>query len=679
MKLNSNNARILKIFLTAFVYLALLSPLFLYSGEMESALDTFVFKRIMGDYLITRFPGIYYTIIAFFALAALVILMLAVNTFFSVKTPPPDVIKVKLKTWEVNASFQDYLMFDKQRRVSLLPGFRSGKAIKIVLALLYFAVSLLPLLEGNNAVTGILTSIPFIVYGMQGILDREKRKTDLILKIIILLLFIIVLSGSIYIIALDINMGSFKSSFSAKTICSAPEVLEKSGINVDAEKFYDMAIVLDPENALPYLKKGMFMEKRGDLKQATLNYRKAVVFDPDGFYSYYRLENIYALDGKNEKALEMFNKVRLRKPDFAPAYYSASKILLESGDIDRANEMIDISISINVNDIDSYRLKARIMTKAKKYREAVQAYNTAIKINPGTAGLYSEKAEALFEMVRLDEAFYNIEKALRLNADDAENYFIKGKIVLVQNKFDNAVKNFKKALKLKPDFILAKGWLALAALESGDSGTAKEEIEAALQNGNKTAELHFIYAFILSESQNYDAALQEIDRAISLDGSQSSYFSLKGEILLRKGDTGPVEGLVAAASKINEKDGYVQYVKGRYFLQAGDFNRAAEAFDRAVELNPYFSRAYAGQAAAASYLDNREKADDSLYSAVTLKPDDYYNYYAKSVIYLNSKRYTSALTSIDKALEMNGNDVELNTLKLKILNLAGLENTNINH
>lgn len=574
---------------------------------------------------------------------------------------------IKLSASEVKASYENYLNDDYIYGPSLLPGFRSGKKTRKVVALVYGAVSLLPVLDGNYLVTAALVSLPFIVYGIQGIFHRKARKVDLKLKIAILLCFLLIFAASTYFIAFGIRTGTFRSNFSVKAICSIPEIFKKLKISTDEEMFYNAASALDKGNILPYLKKGMIMEGRGDLIQAEYNYKRAIECDPQNYEPRYRLGRIYAAEKKGDKALEMLENVQIRNPGFAPGFYEAAKIYLEKGDISRADRMIGIALQISGNDAEVHRLRARIMAEKRDYKEAVISYSNAIRLNLKAAGLFSEKALVLLESNRLDEALYNIDKAIKLGKNEADYYFIKGMVLFGQNSFNKALDSFKKALELKPGLVLARGWLALTAGEMGDGGTAAKEMEAALKSGEDIAELHFINARLLSEGQNLDIALNEVDRAISLDKGRSAFYSLKGEILLKKGDMAGTDRMLQTALGINDKDCYAYYVKGRYFIRLNDIPKASEAFDRAIELNPYLSRAFAGRAVSASLMNDREKADDLLYAAMKLKGGDYYNYYAKAFLYFNKKRYPGALASINKAIEMNGADVELNELKQKIL------------
>lgn len=676
MNLKLNDARVFKILLTVLIYMLVLSPLYFFSSKIEGFIDALGLNQFKGSFIGEYYP---YILIAFFALLILGILIFIMNKVAvnrpSVRTSTQlsiqpsksvDAITVSIKSMEITSSYEQYLNYEGYFGASLLPGFRSGKGLKKAAALLYFIVSLLPLLEGNEMITAVLISIPFIVYEVHGLVSKHSRKVDFKLKLLILICFTAIFAFSSFMTYMDIETGNFRSDTTVKVICSVPDILEKVHIKVDPISFYDAAASLGKDNSLPYIKKGSYYEKAGRKKKAEESYLSSIPKGADNYEIYYALGRLYLKQDDKARALEMFKTSQSRNRKYSPAFKEGAKLLLEGSDLDKADKMNDKALKIDENDIEAYELKAKIMLAQKNYKDAITAYTRAIRIKPGRAELYSEKAYALIAAKRMDEALFNIDKALKLRPDSADNIFVKGSIEMVQNSFDGAVESFKRSLQLKPDLLLARGWLALAYLKKGDSKTAKEEIEKAMKNGDGIPLLHFVRAYILSRTQSYDEALIEINKAISTDGKQADFYGLKCEILLKKGDSSAAHEQVLAALAADADNDFANYAKGRYLLSINDYKDALDAFDKAIAINPYLARAYAGKAIAASMLGDKDTADNNLYVAMNMETNDYYGFYAKAVINYNQKRFMGALTALNKAIEINGQDAELTALKMKV-------------
>lgn len=665
-----NKFRTLKIISLMLAYASLSGMMFVYLNRMGSFSGDFPLigkvAEQLGDW------GLPYPRSLVALLYALVISGIAVVVAGKLmgNGKPKGIIEVRLKDSEINSTFDRYMNDLKYYGSSLLPGFRSGKKINAFIAILYFLASLLPILEGNYLIMVAMICLPFIIFGLQGIMSREKRKVDLFIKIIIVVFFTAIFGISSASIINDIRSGSFKSGTAVKVICSLPDVLKKLNIPAREDLFYDAASYLDKGDDLPYFKKGIFLEKAGDFKAAKLNYTKALLLDAGNYDAKYRLSKIFIAEGNTDKALELLKEIRTGKPDFIQVFYDEAKLLADIGKYDNAEKKINIYLSNYPENIGAYRLKALILKGLGDLKGVVDVYNKAIEADHSNALLYKERANSLLTIDRLNEAFYDIEVALKLEPKDPESYLIKGMVMTGLNDFGAAAENYKKSLEIMPDNPMASALLEATWLKTGYRNAASVglEIEKAVSNNDGNAGLHFIYAGILSDAGSYDKALQEIDKAVLLDKSRFEFYSLKCEIMLKKGKSDSVGKLIETASTLNAEDDYFNYVKGRYFLSINNYSSALQAFNKAIERNPYFVRAYAGKAAVLSMTDDLEKADESLYTALEMDPDNYYSLYAKAAISYAQKRPQSALTLLNKALEAGGQDASLIDLKQRIEN-----------
>ena len=686
MNLKTNNTKRLYVLLAILIYLSFGSLASLYFYQMRDGFDAVFLNWItMGDISLSL-PYLSTGVIILLAILVPTIVFQVVlklkagraHSDLYITVPPKKekdeaVIRVKLLSPETNSTFEDYFNYRYQTKIFILPGFRSGLNTRKVAVVFYYLMSLLPLMEGNYLVVGVLISIPFIMFGFEGIINKAKRKTDLLFKIFVLFCFILIFTMSTYFSVLEIKIGNFQSNFVVNVLCEIPDNMKRLNIDVDSEKIYNTAVVFGRTNPLPYFKKARDQEVKGDLKNAEISYLIAIVNGADNYEVHYRLGRLYVYMGENDRALRELKKTQSQNPTFAPAFYEAAALFLEKGDIKEAERLTESALKADKNDWNAYKIKSRVLLAENKYPEALQAINKAIEISPKTVSLYREKAEALLKTGNLEEALFTAKAAIKIKIDDAESYYLLGTILSRKYEYIEAADQFKKAISIKPDYALSRGGLALAAMGTGDLKAAKEEMDRALQNSDLSAPMHFMNARLQSELGNYTKALSEIESALTIDGSQSIYFSLKGEILLNSHQYENVEEQFKKALSLDSYNEHAYFVKGMFLLQLDNFIAAEEAFKASLKVNPRMSRAYAGRAVALNAMNDSKGADESLEIAMGLNASDFFCYYAKSIVHYERKLNLKAQEDINKAIELNPGVVSLYIHKSRILKALNME------
>lgn len=671
MKYKTENTEKLKLILLVLLYLTVISPSYLYYEQIKGVLSSFKPLQTLNSYL--GIPTFYYYIII---IVLTILLILSIVTIFIIKSltakPLINKIQISLKSFEITAVAEDYKII-KEYKSSLLPGFRKGIFRNKLIAALYFLFALIPAFEGNYIIVAFFYSLPFFVFGIQGVVNIKLRKTDFVIKLVLLFCFAAILSASAYFTAIAIKYEYYKSPFLMKALCSTPGILRTINLTVDEELFYEYAGFFDNESTLPLLKKGELLKRKGDQNGAKEAYQYAVLIDSTSVEAYFQLSKLYEKEGRTDKALKLLRKVQLLNPSYAPSFYEEARILLKTNEFDKAEIQINKAIGVNKNEVQYHLLKANILKAQKKYEAADLELKKAIDLKPGKIISYTERAKLLLEDKKFDEVQLILKSALTLNPNDPESNYLKGILMLKQNNFSEAALSFKKALSLKPDFLLAEGYLASALFESGDEQGAINKLDDALLRGSNIAELHFIKASQLNYKSSFNDAIKEIDRAILLDNNQAEYYCLKAHILLQQSKTNEIEYLLTKAASIDERDENIYFIKGMYLIWLGNYEAANAVLDKCLLYNPYLSNGYALKAITENALNDREKSDENLEKALDFKPGDFYNYYIKSIVYFNRQLNTQALTAINKAIELNDTNADVYLQKYDILNKLGLE------
>jgi tetratricopeptide (TPR) repeat protein len=241
---------------------------------------------------------------------------------------------------------------------------------------------------------------------------------------------------------------------------------------------------------------------------------------------------------------------------------------------------------------------------AKVPAEARAAYDQAIKaVNAGdSATAISELARALalypqylralndlgvlyLKLNRLTEAAATFNQAITLNA---RFYFPRLNLAVVRNHqgdYQEAVNIFSKLLKEQPSLSQARVPYAeaLSGLQKWDDAAA--QLREALQDKNLTlplqAEAHLKLGVLLNQQERYEAAVKELEQAITLQpDSASAHLYLGAAWLQLKKLTEAERALVKAYELAGNRVGTAQLLLGQIYHAQQKYDLALRAFEQ---------------------------------------------------------------------------------------------------
>ena len=93
--------------------------------------------------------------------------------------------------------------------------------------------------------------------------------------------------------------------------------------------------------------------------------------------------------------------------------------------------------------------------------------------------------------------------------------------------------------------------------------------------------------------------------------------------------------------------------KGISFAKSGEYQKAIECFDKAIDLNPNFAEAYCNRGVTYCHLKQYERAIEDYAKAIELNPNLAEPYCNRGNAYFYLKQYERAIEDYDKAIELN--------------------------
>jgi len=137
-------------------------------------------------------------------------------------------------------------------------------------------------------------------------------------------------------------------------------------------------------------------------------------------------------------------------------------------------------------------------------------------------------------------------------------------------------------------------------------------------------------------------------------------------------------------TSVTNPSAYDCYLQAReYFYRPGDsgFEEAEALYEKAIELDPGFGRAYSGLASlhflrfklylTASFETIEQKTLELALHAVRLDPDDYRAHWVLGRLYCHQGKHAQSLAEFDRALRINPNDANLLAISAEHLVYCG--------
>jgi tetratricopeptide (TPR) repeat protein len=285
------------------------------------------------------------------------------------------------------------------------------------------------------------------------------------------------------------------------------------------------------------------------------------------------------------------------------------------------------------------------------------------------------------DLLRLAET--ECRTALQQDASNPEAQYYLGQTLKEENRLDEAASAYQDAIRNDKDMSEAHAGLGLVRLAQGNPAEATASFKQAinLNSGNSTA--HYGLGRALLAEGQIDAALKEFNTSEYQNRNSAPLHIAKGEALNAQGNTvGAIKEFQAAIGIHPElPDAYLHIADIRD--ARGDVEHAIADLHSGLELmpgNPELLQRVGDESLRIEKLDDAIKAyeqamNDPAHSAAAAKglTRAYYLKSSKEVggAYLSSNDFETAKRSLDRAVQLNPNDMELRLAMAKIRSLSG--------
>ncbi len=302
--------------------------------------------------------------------------------------------------------------------------------------------------------------------------------------------------------------------------------------------------------------------------------------------------------------------------------------------------------------------RAEINSLEGDYQKAINNLNKVIESNPENAHYYFLRGNYKNDAWDHKGAINDYIKAIEIDPEYANAYRKCGYIRSFHSDYENAIKDFSEAIDLGESRSIDYFRRAGAKNEIGNQHGAevdkkiaesikpnlqdifREEIRYYYDSIERNSQNYLAYvssARIKLEIQEYDSAIEDLDRAVLLNPHYANSYYLRGnaKLLLRKSIATKTKESIKdfTAAILIHPNHYSAYInRGIAKIKSGDFKGAIDDCNKAIEINPSKSLPYINMSTAKTKLKDFQNAINDLKRAIKLSPNNANAYFNMALI-----------------------------------------------
>ena len=390
------------------------------------------------------------------------------------------------------------------------------------------------------------------------------------------------------------------------------------GDDAAAEKDYREVLRLNPKNQEAYLYLGTLYAKRSDYGEAEKTFQQLIKLDPNSFLGYYyagkvmvAAKNFPAAEKYYQKALDL-NKSELvlldfallrerqERPQDALVYYNKiteinpnnelvrkrkAEILVGQKKYDQALDELKRVEQVETNPADTRTKIGLLYVEQGNFDDAATEFNLVLGSEQGNYRVHYYLGTVYTELSESAKAIAEFHKIPKDNEHYVESRLQLAYLYDKQNKYDDALGALKDALTKKPGDAEIEGFMVGVYQEKKDYPTAIELARKMVATDPKNDKFHFTLGAALDQNKQRDDGMTEMKKAIELNPANAQALNYLGYSYAEKGtNLGEAEKLIKRALDIEPEDGFYVDSLGWVYYQKGDYKRAVEQLERAVNL-----------------------------------------------------------------------------------------------
>ena len=309
-----------------------------------------------------------------------------------------------------------------------------------------------------------------------------------------------------------------------------------------------------------------------------------------------------------EKAIDMFDRALQMDPDHSDALNGKGVALTRQGAYDDALELYRQALlrqddnGIRMNVALTYYLKGERDTADRLFEEVAARDDSYLELFDFLSGVGNAQEAydigvSYLRQKRLDQALENFEQALAADPKFAEAINAKGVVLTHKGQYEEALELYEKAATLEPGQLGFRLNVALIHYLKGDPKKADVLYRQVIAQDDSYEGLLDFLADVESAGENYriaaaylqqqefDKALERLDRALDTDPEMGDAYNARGVVLTHKGRYDEAFSMFEKADALMPSNPGVRLNMAIVRFLEGRRNEAAVLYQQVIEID----------------------------------------------------------------------------------------------
>lgn len=209
--------------------------------------------------------------------------------------------------------------------------------------------------------------------------------------------------------------------------------------------------------------------------------------------------------------------------------------------------------------------------------DSIEILNQLIQEDSTDYQLFLRRAVYLVDRGKFDPALRDLMQALELNQTDPQIYLLLSDIYFLLEMPQNSIDALHKTLEIDPKNQIAFLKLSEIYLLKGEYKTAQRYAESAIKLNTENAEAYYLKGIARLEMSDTADALMNLRISASLDTTNYMTFMQMASIYSARSDSSCKHYYIKSLS-LRPNDEKALYLLGRYYQEAGDFEKALNTY-----------------------------------------------------------------------------------------------------
>lgn len=359
----------------------------------------------------------------------------------------------------------------------------------------------------------------------------------------------------------------------------------------EAERDLLAAEATIPDAAILHRIRAIIADRRSDDATLIDELTKSLAKEPGNVFALRFRARAYQRGKREADAMADADAYIKAHPDNPDAYVFKAELAMDQQQRLFAMREAERMAHLFPDDAYSIAAAARVFDQLGERRRALELVTKAITIAPEDEYYYLLRAE-IRRWDDLDGRLADLETAIALDPNNPNTLTELGLVEFKRSHWSLAAAHFSSILDREPRDYGVLAYRAMANLNGGDPTAASRDFDAAMLAASGPDDFSLVCWALGREGQALNWAIKACDRAIELNGQESTYRNNRGLVRLRLGQLS--EALQDYDAAVAGDDRIASHFYGRAIvrMRLGDGQGAQTDRTRALTLDPTVAETY---------------------------------------------------------------------------------------